>query len=37
MRGGAYNDTKIGIGCDWSFMVADDTFRFDNVGFRCCK
>ena len=37
LRGGSYNNTQNGIRCDFNFTVADNTFRFPNVGFRCCK
>jgi hypothetical protein len=37
LRGGSYDDTQIGISCQWDWVLADDTFRFQNVGFRCCR
>jgi hypothetical protein len=37
MRGGSYTSTGGGLACDYSFTVADDTFFFPNVGFRCCR
>jgi hypothetical protein len=37
LRGGSYNNTAIGTSCDFDFAVADDTFQFPNVGFRCCR
>ena len=37
LRGGSYNNTATGISCDFNFVVADDTFQFNNVGFRCCR
>ncbi len=37
LRGGSFNNTAIGISCDLDFTVADDTFQFQNVGFRCCR
>ena len=37
LRGGSYDDTQIGISCQWNWVLADDTFRFQNVGFRCCR
>jgi hypothetical protein len=37
IRGGASNNTAAGIACTFNFTVANDTFRFPNVGFRCCS
>jgi hypothetical protein len=37
LRGGSYNNTAVGISCTHDFVVADDTFQFENVGFRCCR
>jgi len=37
IRGGAYNNQAEGISCSLAFTAADDTFFFDNVGFRCCR
>ncbi len=37
LRGGSFNNTAVGISCGFNFVVADDTFQFDNVGFRCCR
>jgi hypothetical protein len=37
LRGGSYNNTAVGISCTFDFVVADDTFQFENVGFRCCR
>lgn len=36
-RGGSYTSGADGISCDYSFTVANDTFFFPNVGFRCCR
>ena len=36
IRGGASNNTGVGISCALNFTLADDTFFFPNVGFRCC-
>jgi hypothetical protein len=36
LRGGATNNPKDGIGCDFNFTLADDEFLFFNAGFRCC-
>jgi Sulfatase-modifying factor enzyme 1/Putative metal-binding motif len=37
LRGGSFNNTATGISCDFRFAVADNTFQFQNVGFRCCR
>jgi hypothetical protein len=37
IRGGSFNNTGVGISCPLNFTLADDTFFFTNVGFRCCK
>ncbi|RMH43301.1 MAG: hypothetical protein D6689_05470 [Deltaproteobacteria bacterium] len=37
LRGGSYNNTAAGISCSFDFTVADDSFLFPNVGFRCCR
>ena len=37
LRGGSFNNTAYGISCEFDFVVADDTFQFQNVGFRCCR
>jgi hypothetical protein len=37
IRGGSFNNTATGISCPLNFTLADDTFFFTNVGFRCCK
>jgi len=37
LRGGAHNNTAGGIACPFDFVVGDDDFQFDNVGFRCCR
>ncbi len=37
MRGGAANATVNGTTCALDFTLADDTFFFPNVGFRCCR
>ncbi len=37
LRGGAYNTPRLGMRCDADFIVADDSFFFPNVGFRCCR
>ena len=37
LRGGAYNNPPGGATCNLKFVVADDTFLFGDVGFRCCR
>lgn len=37
LRGGSYNNEAGGLTCQYDFVVADDTFLFENVGFRCCR
>ncbi|HUS30995.1 MAG TPA: MopE-related protein [Kofleriaceae bacterium] len=37
IRGGASNGTADGISCPLNFTLADDTFFFPNIGFRCCR
>jgi hypothetical protein len=37
LRGGSFNNTANGIACNFTFAVADATFQFQNVGFRCCR
>jgi formylglycine-generating enzyme required for sulfatase activity len=37
IRGGASNSDDIGTSCGLNFTLANDTFFFPNVGFRCCK
>lgn len=37
VRGGASNNTGVGISCPLNFTLADDSFFFPNIGFRCCK
>jgi hypothetical protein len=37
IRGGAANSPVNGTTCELNFTLADDTFFFPNVGFRCCK
>jgi formylglycine-generating enzyme required for sulfatase activity len=37
IRGGSTNDTQGGMRCQFNFVVADDTFQFPSVGFRCCR
>ncbi len=37
IRGGASNNTEVGISCGFDFTAADDAFFFPNVGFRCCR
>jgi hypothetical protein len=37
IRGGASNNEVAGLTCGLNFTLADDTFFFPNVGFRCCR
>jgi hypothetical protein len=37
IRGGASNNEAVGLSCSLDFTLADDTFFFPNVGFRCCR
>jgi hypothetical protein len=37
IRGGASNAIEDGLRCNLAFTLADDTFFFPNVGFRCCR
>jgi hypothetical protein len=37
IRGGASNNTPDGISCPLNFTLANDTFFFPNIGFRCCR
>jgi hypothetical protein len=37
IRGGAANATVQGTTCALAFTLADDSFFFPNVGFRCCR
>jgi formylglycine-generating enzyme required for sulfatase activity len=37
LRGGSYNNSRLGLRCDFDFTVADDDFQIANVGFRCCS
>jgi hypothetical protein len=36
-RGGASNNLSGGTMCSNAFSLANDSFFFNNVGFRCCK
>ena len=37
LRGGASNNEVTGTTCKIDFSSGDNTFRFPNVGFRCCR
>ncbi len=37
IRGGSFNNTAIGISCQFDFLTADDSFFLPNIGFRCCR
>jgi hypothetical protein len=36
LRGGSYNQSGFGASCDFDWQVVSPSFRFENVGFRCC-
>lgn len=36
IRGGSMNNIASGLKCDFNFTVANSTFSYQNVGFRCC-
>jgi hypothetical protein len=37
LRGGAFDNGSGGLTCDFQFTVAEPTYFFPNVGFRCCS
>jgi len=37
IRGGASNNSQLGISCALNFTLADDALLLPNIGFRCCK
>ncbi|HUJ59879.1 MAG TPA: MopE-related protein [Kofleriaceae bacterium] len=37
IRGGASSDIANGLSCPDDFVLADDSFFFPTVGFRCCR
>jgi formylglycine-generating enzyme required for sulfatase activity len=37
LRGGSANNSENGLTCKLNFTLADNTFFFPNVGFRCCR
>jgi len=37
IRGGSSNTSVTGTTCGLNFTLANDTFFFPNVGFRCCR
>ncbi|MBI4509809.1 MAG: SUMF1/EgtB/PvdO family nonheme iron enzyme [Deltaproteobacteria bacterium] len=37
LRGGSYDSPAGGMSCTLDFVVADGTFVFPSVGFRCCR
>ena len=37
IRGGGSNSTAAGTSCGLNFTLADNAFKFPNIGFRCCK
>ena len=36
LRGGSYNQGGFGATCNFDWQVVSSTYRFENVGFRCC-
>jgi hypothetical protein len=36
IRGGASNNSSLGLTCAFNFTLGSTTFLFPNVGFRCC-
>jgi MYXO-CTERM domain-containing protein len=36
VSGGSYNQTGWGARCGFDWQVVSSSFRFENVGFRCC-
>jgi hypothetical protein len=36
VRGGSYNQGGFGASCDFDWQLVSSSFRFENVGFRCC-
>jgi hypothetical protein len=36
LRGGSFDNHAVGLTCDFDFTVATASFRFPNLGFRCC-
>ncbi len=37
IRGGGYDTPSNGLACQFSFVSADPSFLFANLGFRCCE
>ena len=37
LRGGSYNNSPVGLRCDFDFTVGAPELRLSNVGFRCCS
>ncbi len=37
LRGGSFNNSKVGISCGFDFLTANDSFFLPNIGFRCCR
>jgi hypothetical protein len=36
LRGGASNNSSLGLTCTFDFTLGSESFSFPNVGFRCC-
>ncbi|MCC7535332.1 MAG: hypothetical protein IT379_03930 [Deltaproteobacteria bacterium] len=37
IRGGSYENVYFGATCNLDFSLANDTFQYNNLGFRCCS
>jgi MYXO-CTERM domain-containing protein len=37
LRGGSYNNSSMGLRCDFDFTIGAPALRLANVGFRCCS
>jgi formylglycine-generating enzyme required for sulfatase activity len=36
LRGGSYNNSPVGLRCDFDYTVGASDLRLPNIGFRCC-
>jgi hypothetical protein len=37
VRGGAFDNSKAGLTCDFDFISLEPSFRYSTLGFRCCS
>jgi MYXO-CTERM domain-containing protein len=37
LRGGSYNNSPVGLRCDFDYTVGASDLRLPNIGFRCCS